>query len=138
MIDNKNIDKNATFILTPVVLQNDSIGASVSDVEQACFRAPFSGTIVSVHVHAVAITDADDGARVDIKKATTSVLSATINPTQGSFVAGTLKTDGTEDFVAGDKIGMFVTTGSGDSITDLSATIVIRANCADEAVRPSI
>jgi len=138
MIDNKNIDKGATFIRQVVTLTKDTIGASQTDVEQKSFRAPYSGTILSVHVHAVAITDADDGARVDVKKATTSVLTGTINPTAGSNVAGTLKTDGTQNFVAGDKLGVFVTTGVGDNITDLSVTLVVRANCADEAVRPSV
>jgi len=138
MIDNKNIDQSSTFLLIPIVLGNDSIGASVTDIEQDSFRAPFSGEIVSVHAYAVAITDSDDGARIDVKKDTTSVLSATINPTAATLVAGTLKTNGTEEFVAGDKIGVFVTTGAGDSITDLSVTVVIRPYTADRAVRPSI
>lgn len=136
-IDNKNLDKTATFLQIPVALHKTTIGASVSDVEQMAFRAPFKGKIVAVHVHAVAITDTDDLARVDVKNATTSVLSATINPTAGSWVGGTLKTDGSADLAAGDKIGVFVTTGAGDSMTDLNVTVVIRPLAGDEAARPS-
>lgn len=138
MIDNKNIDPSATFIQHVVNLRAASVAASQSDIEQDSFRAPFAGKIVSVHATAVAITDADDSARIDVKKATTSVLTGTINPTAGSYVAGTMKSDGTEVFAAGDKIGVFVTTGGGDAITNMSVTVVMRALVGTLATRPSV
>lgn len=138
MIDNKNIDPSAKFMNIPVTLRVGSVAASQSDVEQDSFRAPFAGKIVSVHATAVAITDADDSARIDVKKATTSVLSATINPTAGSYVAGTVVSSGVEEFAAGDKIGLFATTGGSDLLTNVSVTVVIRAFCGKEATRPSV
>lgn len=139
MIDNKNIDPTATMLRIPVVLAKDAVAASQSDIEQAAFRAPFAGTILSVHFHTVALTDADDSVRLDIKKGSTSVLSATVDPVSaGTVAAGTLKTDGTEDFVAGDKLALFATTGSGDAITSLSATLVIRPQAGSEAPRPTV
>lgn len=137
-IDNKVVDQEATMIRIPVVLQVAAVAASQADIEQAEFRAPYSGEIVSVHVHILAITDGDDSARIDVKKGTTSVLSAAINPTQDTVMAGTLKTDGTEEFVAGDKIGLFATTGGGDALTKVSATIVIRPYTGGRATRPSV
>lgn len=137
MIDNHNLDPSGTAFRQVVLIQQAAIGASLADVEHNSFRAPYAGKIVSIHAYAVAITDADDGARLDVKKATTSVLSATINPTAVTQVAGTLKTDGTATFAAGDKIGLFVTTGAGDAITNLSVTIVIRPLLGEETTRPS-
>lgn len=137
MIDNKNIDKTATMLLIPIILKKDSIGASQSDIEFCSARMPYAGKVVSVHAYAVAITDADDSARVDVKKGSTSILSATINPTQSANVAGTLKTDGTASFVVGDKLGLFVTTGGSDAITDLCVTMVVRPLASEESTRPT-
>jgi hypothetical protein len=138
-IDNKNLDKNATFVRIPVVLNVHTVAASQSDIEQASFRAPYAGKIVSIHAHVVGLTDADDSARWDVKKATTSVLTATVDPVAaGTTSAGTLKTDGTATFAAGDKLGVFVTTAGSDLVTQLSVTIVIRPLIgSDETGRPT-
>lgn len=138
MIDNKNIDPSSKFMNQVVILRAGSVAASQADIEQDSFRAPFAGKIVSVHATLVALTDADDSARIDVKKATTSVLTGTINPTAGSYVAGTVVSSGVETFAAGDKIGVFVTTGAGDLVTNMSVSVVIRALCGNEATRPSV
>lgn len=138
MIDNKNLDKDATFLLHPIVLGPVAVAASQSNIEQAAVRMPYSGKIVSIHFHTVALTDADDSVRLDVKKGSTSVLTATVDPVAaGTVAAGTLKTDGTARFVAGDKLALFATTGAGDAITGGSATMVVRPFAADEATRPS-
>lgn len=139
MIDNKNLDKNATFLLNPIVLGPVTVAASQAGIEQAAVRMPYSGKIVSIHFYTVGLTDSDDSVRLDVKKGATSVLSATVDPVAaGTTVAGTLKTDGSANFVAGDKLALFATTGAGDAITGGVATIVVRPLAADEASRPSV
>ncbi len=136
MIDNKNIDKTATMLRIPIVLGPVTVAASQNDVEQGAVRMPFSGKVLSVHFHTVALTDAEDSVRVTIKKATTSILSATVDPASaGTVVAGVVATP---DFVAGDKLGLFALTGVGDAITGLTATIVVRPLASEEATRPTV
>jgi hypothetical protein len=138
MIDSKNMDPSASCIEHPILLKKDSIGASQTDIEFCSILMPFAGVVLSVNAYAVAITDADDSARVDVKKGSTSILSATINPTQATNVAGTLKTDGTATFASGDKLGLFVTTAGSDAITDLCVTVNVRPLAGSEASRPNL
>jgi len=124
MIRNRNIDHSgaASFTHQAIVLAL-SVGASVTAGIVAGFRAPYKGKVVAAHVYAATLTDADDSARIDLRKNGTTMLGATVDPVAADTATSLAPT--TLTFDEGDKIQVYATTGSGDAMVG-SVTVVIR------------
>lgn len=123
MIRSRNIDPNAEFVQETVKL-SVAAGASLAGVRIDGWRAPWPGKIISAHVYAATLTDADDSARVDLHKNASSILSATVDPVAADTTTALAGAAGIE-FAEGDVLKSVVTTGSGDALAG-SIILVVR------------
>lgn len=123
-IKDRNLNPDADAF-KQVVSIHFSAGASAVAEVRAGVRVPWTGKIVSAHLFAATLVDADDSARIDLHKNGVSVLSATVDPVAaGTTVALTISAANSA-IVAGDVLSPVVTTGAGDAIT-ASITLVCR------------
>lgn len=130
MIRDRNIKTDANFARETVNL-SVLAGASLAGVRIDGWRAPYAGVIVSAHVYAAVLTDADDSVRVDLHKNAASVLSATVDPVASDTATALNVT--TTTFAAGDLLKSVVTTGVGDALSG-SITLVVRPELGVEAL----
>jgi len=130
MIRSRNIKTDATFAQETVTL-SILAGASLTAVKIDGWRAPYAGKIVSAHIYAAVVTDADDSARVDLFKGASSVLAASVDPVTSDTV--TALTPTTSTFAAGDVLKSVVTTGAGDALSG-SLVLVVRPLLGAEAL----
>jgi hypothetical protein len=130
MIRSRNCDPNTGHeFAQKVVYIPISVGASAVDVIQGGWRAPWAGAVVSAHVYAATITDADDSARVDLKKNGTSMLAATVDPVAAN--TSTTLAPTTTSFASGDLLAVHMTTGAGDAMVG-GVNLVVRPSLGTE------
>jgi hypothetical protein len=121
VIKSRNIHPDAEFGQESVNL-SILAGASLSGVRIDGWRAPWPGKIVSAHIYAAVVTDADDTARVDLHKNAASILSAAVDPVASDTATALSPTD--LEFNAGDVLKSVVTTGAGDALSGSLCLIV--------------
>lgn len=112
MIRDYNCDPDYSQFARKLVTIDVSEGASVAGLPAGGFRSEMAGTIMSAIFRCLAITDADDSARVDVAKNGTSILSAAVDPV--AINTTTTFTLTSYDLADGDIITGVVTTGAGD------------------------
>lgn len=122
MIKDRNIHSGAQFARETVNL-SILAGASLAGVRIDGWRAPYPGRIISAHIYAAVVTDADDSARVDLHKNAASILSASVDPVASDTATALSPTD--LEFNEGDVLKTVVTTGAGDALSG-SLTLVVR------------
>jgi hypothetical protein len=130
MIRSRNCDQaeGNEFAQKIITLQID-VPASQAGIRFAGVRMPFAGTLVSAHVYAATLTDADDSVRIDLHKGAASVLPATVDPVAAD-TATSLAPNATT-FDAGDVFKAVITTGAGDAIAG-TITLVVRPDLGTE------
>lgn len=103
------------------------VGASVAAVPQAAFRAPYAGKVVSAHIYAATMTDADDSIRVDLRKNGVSILTGTVDPVTNDTMTllPLVAVAASTAFAVGDKIQAYITTGVGDAFVG-NVVLVVR------------
>lgn len=112
---------NATKSYMVVQARKASVAASQSDVEVFEFTAPAALTLAGVQVYCTATAAT---ALVNVKEAGTSVLSAAVTPSAGAVVAGTISDSAIANGAA---VTVHVTTDATGSITDLTVTLIFKA-----------
>ena len=133
MIRSRNVDSASPgneFAQESVMLAI-SAAASQAGVIQSGWRAPYAGKVVSAHVYAATITDADDGVRIDLQKAGVTMLPATVDPVAADTMTSLAPTVLT--FAAGDKITVVATTGAGDAMIG-NVILIVRPLLGTEAL----
>lgn len=113
-IDDKNVSTNADFARETALL-SVTAGASLTAAKIDGWRAPYAGKVVSAHVYAATLTDADDGVRVDLFKDAASILTAAVDPVAADTTTVLPGAAGVT-FAAGAVFKSVVTTGAGDAI----------------------
>lgn len=101
-------------------LKEDAVAVSQSDAKLASFQAPFGFTISEVCVHCSAVVAT---ASVDVKEATTSILSSAITPVADTNTLGTISDGVIADNAA---VNIHVTTDGSGEITDLVVTLTCK------------
>ncbi len=121
-IREKNLDPN-NDALKQVAVISINAGASLAGVIHGAVRVPFTGKLLSAHVYAATLTDADDSVRVDLQKNGVTMLGSTVDPVAANTTTSLAPT--VTAFVAGDLLQVVMTTGSGDAMVG-SVTLVFR------------
>jgi hypothetical protein len=139
-IRDRNLRSSSDFLKNPLQFNLAAVAQNQTAVETEAIIMPYAGVVTSIKFYAVAATSTNairaefrkNGTTLNIQSATTVIgtdgggAQTAVSATAALLTTGPGYVGGLPAFAAGDRISLYITTGASDTLTQMTATVVVR------------